>query len=66
MKFLSILIMGLSLFIGNQSIAQDYDNGLDAGDPTDGDSIPEPVLADYIKATRTPGFSVAYDIVTSD
>jgi hypothetical protein len=67
MKTFAILFAALFLFHGQIAHAQ-YDDGFDVeiDDPSDGNDIPDPVIADYIKATRTPGFSVAYDIVTPD
>ena len=64
MRVLSFVIIALCFSQAHYCHAQDFDD-LDTTieDPTDGDEIPEPVLADYHEATRTPGFSPIYDVV---
>jgi hypothetical protein len=69
MKTFAILIMGLYLFHGQVAHAQyDDQDGFDVfiEDPSDGNDIPDPVLADYKIGERTPGFSAVTDIITPD
>jgi hypothetical protein len=59
MKFF-LFLMVFSAVMSGRSMA---DSNTDS---VNGNLIPEPALADYSAATRTPGFSAIVDVVDQD
>ena len=57
MRFKFILILLLSPFFIS------FSQATETNELSDGNQIAEPILADYVRAERTPGFSPITDVV---